>query len=178
MICDGTSCPVAASTTCIADGGGAEYSTVASTASRRCSGQRVVDDERHARAAGVERLAHRARRARQHAGELIERRELVVPRELIRLRDARAREVVMELMPENARPRFAQPLARIRRRRRATRPRRRALRGVGEQLVLAIEASSSPPATCSSRCRASCRISSPLYTGSAAFSGRVRSFAS
>ena len=100
---------------------------------------RVEDDERNTSALRVEHLRHGACRRGQHAGELVQRCELVVPGELVRLGDARAGQVVVELMPQDAHPRLAEPLGRIRHAGQPLRRDRGPLGCIGEQFVLAVE---------------------------------------
>ena len=73
----------------------------------------VVEHERRARNPGVQTGCHRAHGGFQHVGELPQRDHFVVPGELVGPRDARAGEVVVELVPEETAPGLVQAGLRV-----------------------------------------------------------------
>ena len=73
----------------------------------------IVDNDRGTLHVRAQRAGHAAHRSRENTGELLKRQELVVPRKLIRPRNARTRQVVVELVPDDPFPRLREQFARV-----------------------------------------------------------------
>ena len=98
----------------------------------------IVDNDRGTLHVRAQRAGHAAHRSRENAGELLKRQELVVPRKLIRPRNARTRQVVVELVPDDPLPRLRKQVVRIRNSAQPVRSYGAALCRVSQKLVAAI----------------------------------------
>ena len=98
----------------------------------------VVDHQRRTLDIGVQRTRYGADRRGQDIRELLERKQLVVPRELVGTGNARAGQVVVELVPDEALPRLGERLLRVGYPTEPVGGHGTALGGVGQQFVAAV----------------------------------------
>ena len=103
-------------------------------------GNGIIDDHRRSLHPRVQRTGNTARGRGRKVGELVLRDQLVVPRKGVGARDARTREVVVELMPDEAAPLRTQFFGRIGRGAQPVGHNRGALGDIGELFVAAVEA--------------------------------------